>query len=281
MADSQVQELTTAEAALVSGYPQATIRSWIRRGELPARRDERGQYRIRPSHLEAMVVRKAGASTRPAATTEHKPARSQLASRFNVILNHPIISGVVATVVGSIMVALIAALMQWINPDEPASVGVVIEDPIRVVQQQVTMAEFLVDYFDLRDVNPQDSEAVRTALRTNNLPSEVADSSLQTVGTVLAYDVVFHRLTDRTCTVTWTVYDAATKRALPDAYSRDQPAFPHQTLTPTADEDRASERIWIPQPPRAGPFYLRLEILDSAPLETRVPLGSAESEHFE
>lgn len=48
--------LTTAQAAVELGVCNWTIRSWVSEGKLPARRLPGGQFRIRRSDLEAILI---------------------------------------------------------------------------------------------------------------------------------------------------------------------------------------------------------------------------------
>ena len=54
-------DLTSFEAAALSGYPVKTILRWAREGTLPARkvtgRGQGGQYRIRQADLDAVLAR--------------------------------------------------------------------------------------------------------------------------------------------------------------------------------------------------------------------------------
>jgi excisionase family DNA binding protein len=52
-------DLTTAEAAAISGYAPEVIRRWIRAGKLPARRvpgRAHGEYRISRADLDAVIA---------------------------------------------------------------------------------------------------------------------------------------------------------------------------------------------------------------------------------
>jgi excisionase family DNA binding protein len=270
MADFEGPYLTTAEAAERSGYSRDTIIGWILRGELPATRNTRNQYRIPVAALDAVLAKKKRGHLATPATP-----RKRLAAFGHSLSRNQIGAAVIATLIAT---AIISVFQQsWADP--PQTVAATL-DTVRVTDPQITLRDFIVDYFDLHSVPEGDNDALRAALREHRLPSEVTDDALRTVGLVVTFDVTFEGLRSRQCSLKWSVYDARTKHPLPDAYLRDQPAFPHHLFTPQAQRDSASDKLWIPRPPRAGPFFVTLELRDDAAVDQRVPLAHAETQAF-
>lgn len=222
-----------------------------------------------------------GPERHPSAATDaaiSPPPESNRSSRkiMAAIAEHPIVSGTLATVLGALVLAALAVIYGWLRPDPPATRWVEISN-VRITDQTVTLWDFVIDYFHLPADTIQTPEQLRAQLGAQQLPTDVSDEALRTLGFVVAYDATFSGLVNQPCYVRWTVYDANTHQRLSETYLRDQPAFPHGQITPTAQEDHVSDQIWIPRPARAGTFFVRLDVFDTSDVTKLVPLASVES----
>jgi hypothetical protein len=196
-----------------------------------------------------------------------------------LITEHPVLSGALGAILAALVLAVPGSVQNWIRPGPPPKLAAEINN-VRITDPRMSLGDFMIDYFDLPADAARHSDQLRTFLAERGLPTAVADADLQTLGSVIAFDATFYGLAGRPCLVEWTIYDADSQQPVPDGYLRDQPAFPHGRLIPEAQEDRASERIWVPRPPRSGEFFVRLEIFEDTQVISRVPLAQVDSDSF-
>jgi hypothetical protein len=186
--------------------------------------------------------------------------------------------GAIIGTVGTIIV-IVTGIVTLLDRRAPTDVEALLSD-LRVTEQQITLRAFLIDYFDLGVQPSQSNDELRQALQKQGIPSDVSDDVLQTVGIVISYSAAFTGLAGTNCQLEWSLRDWESKSSVGESYLINQPAFPRQTLTPDSRNDRVNEEMWIARPPREGRFYVRLELFDDRPVQTRVRLAMAESPPF-
>ena len=114
--------------------------------------------------------------------------------------------------------------------------------------------------------------------RRRGLPCDGYNSAdLQRPGNVVSYTVEAVGYAGKELAVRWSMYDAETRARVAEPALNDQDGWPDGLYTPAAERDRNSGELWVPLPPMAGEFFVRLELLppdggrldakDSAPFD--------------
>ena len=188
-----------------------------------------------------------------------------------------------ATGLGAILGVVAAIISLWPDPPKPPDVmSADLSTPV-VADQSMSLGHFLISH--LRLDPKSDADQIRTALTDAHLPASLTDDQLRTDGYVVVLSAEFKGLNGKSCPFFWTLYDAATGQQLPSEFSDyvDQPGYPNSAIIPAGPDDKTLSRMWIPRPPRAGPFFVRIEVFNtngSRRPEDRLALKSADSAPF-
>lgn len=216
-------------------------------------------------------------------STLHQPLREAaicLGRLHDSLERSPIASNIVAGIVAGIVLLVITAVVAFavgkFRPEAPLARGAELAE-VRIVDSTTTLRQFLVDYYDLPASKITTDQDFRRLLSEKELPTEISNDDLATLGFSVAFDIELTGLVNQPCSLTWTLYDASSGERVPDTYLQEQPAFPHHRIMATANSDRSSEQIWIPRPPRAGRFFVRLELQEDGVPSTRLPLERIDS----
>lgn len=278
------RDVAIADTAPHAQRPESPIHDWIASGALSNANPGDGEPTAgRDERDSSLAHEEAEGEDRTSHVVDARPPvdrRRVIAKKLiDVIGNNPLVSATVAAILAWLIISGAPTLAHRIWPAPPAQTSAEL-GPISVANTRISLRDFVVEYFDLKPSETTTNDALRAALHAHGLPNDVTDDELHTLGVVVTYDVTYVGLTGRPCKLEWDVYDAATHQPLDDAYLRNQPGFPHDVIVPAAENDHASDDLWLPRPPRPGPFFVHLKLLDDAPVAQRVPLAHADSPQF-
>jgi hypothetical protein len=153
-------------------------------------------------------------------------------------------TGAISAAVSLIAGILTVVFLLWpaLRPEGgPAVFGATLSDPR--LEQGVTVA----DVYARRQETP---------------PANYTQAQLATTGTLVSFVVVIEGFKDKTCLLTWSLFDAETSIRVADATKVNQPGWPDGKFVPVAAHDQASGEVWIQRPEQPGSYLVRLELFD-------------------
>lgn len=139
-------------------------------------------------------------------------------------------------------------LVPSLRPDPPP-----VEFSATLSDQKIESDVALSDYYARLRIDP---------------PQSLSAGALLKRGVIVSFTVVIEGFQDKESRLTWSVFDATTNKRSSDAWLVAQPGWPAETFTPLGNRDQANGEIYVPEPPEAGSYFVRLELND--PTGTRI-----------
>lgn len=91
---------------------------------------------------------------------------------------------------------------------------------------------------------------------------DFAEAQLVLKGVVAQYHIELLGFNDELLELSWSLYDAETRRLLEDPAFRGQPGFPEKFVDALGSNDQRTGELWIPAPLAPGHYYANLEVWD-------------------
>lgn len=99
-------------------------------------------------------------------------------------------------------------------------------------------------------------------------PASLSAEDLSQPGVIVSFTIVLEGYAGQECRLRWSALDATTSRRVAETWLVDQPGWPSGVFLPVAARDQGSGEVFVPNPPRAGDYVVRLELFD--PEGTRI-----------
>lgn len=91
---------------------------------------------------------------------------------------------------------------------------------------------------------------------------DFAEPQLGLKGVVTQYHIELLGFKDELLELSWSLYDAESRRLLADPAFRTQPGFPEKYVQALGTNDQRTGELWIPAPLAPGHYYANLEVWD-------------------
>ncbi len=93
-------------------------------------------------------------------------------------------------------------------------------------------------------------------------PSTLSGDDLLQRGVVVSFTVLIEGFKGKECRLIWSVFDASTNKRSQQDWLVSQDGWPVGVIVPEGSVDQGNGEIFVPEPPTAGSYFVRLELND-------------------